>query len=122
MSDLHGKIMNIQISKNANQLRKEIAPMDGDALMIAYKIGHRDAKHAAAELSILSQIEHEELFSAAKAVITCHDEDIGMDEFGDDESVGSETDDTGAIVDMPMTFGMLRRLRSAIANAEKSSV
>lgn len=51
------------------------------------------------------------------ALLACHDEDIGMDEYGDDESVGAESgpDPSDPIVDMKLTFGVLRRARKALA-------
>lgn len=62
--DLHGKIMNIQVNKTAMQIRDEIAPMYGDTLVTAYKIGHRDARHDSAELAILNQIKSIKVFKS----------------------------------------------------------
>lgn len=45
MSDLHAKIMNIQVS---DEMVRAIA---GQNLIAHYKLGHRDARHAAASLA-----------------------------------------------------------------------
>ena len=55
--NLHNEIMNIQIKD------------DHDAYM-SYKIGHRDARHAAAELSLKAQARIEELENAVKELYT----------------------------------------------------
>lgn len=62
--DLHGKIINIQVNKTAMQIRDEIAPMTGDALVSAYKIGHRDARHESAKLAVLSQVKTIDVFKS----------------------------------------------------------
>ena len=62
--DLHGKIINIQANKTAMQIRDEIAPMTGDELVLAYKIGHRDARHESAELAILNQVKTIDVFKS----------------------------------------------------------
>jgi hypothetical protein len=52
MSNYHDEIMNIRTLSNErieNQLQEK---MDFDGLVVAYKIGHRDACHRAAELAI----------------------------------------------------------------------
>ena len=54
-----------------------------------------------------------DLFKALDELMQAHDEDIGMDGYPDDESIGFQGDGQ----DMPMTFGMLRRARAAIKKA-----
>jgi len=55
--DLHGKIMNIQVEENAIDKAIYDAQNIGnnlpERLRIIYKIGHRDARHASAELSLI---------------------------------------------------------------------
>jgi hypothetical protein len=55
--NLHGQIMNIQVtSADIGKGVEEGMKLDNDIeskLALAYKIGHRDARHAAAELSLL---------------------------------------------------------------------
>lgn len=62
-------------------------------------------------------IHRDELLASLKEIMSTHDEDIGMDEFDDDESVGAEEVD-GKAVDMKLTFGMLRRARALISKIE----
>lgn len=50
---LHDEIMNIQTSKAANEKI--------DSQVMAYKRGHRDARHAAAELAIAQELEMERM-------------------------------------------------------------
>lgn len=49
--DLHGQIMNIsdKVTENKNA-------MAGNAAFVAYKEGHRDARHAAAELALKADV------------------------------------------------------------------
>lgn len=54
---LHNEIMNIQIDDGHE--------LDYDAYN-SYKLGHRDARHAAAELSLTAQARIEELETALK--------------------------------------------------------
>lgn len=55
MSDLHGQIMNIQITSagigGAVEQAMKYDNDQGSRLSLAYKIGHRDARHAAAEIA-----------------------------------------------------------------------
>lgn len=51
--DLHAEIMNIQAPK-----KEEIEKLCND--MFSYKIGHRDARHAAAELSLCTHKQQKE--------------------------------------------------------------
>ena len=54
--DLHGKIMNISHGANTNLLRAEE--------WLSYRAGHRDARHAAAELALAGDAEIERLRAA----------------------------------------------------------
>ena len=58
----------------------------------------------------------QEAVEAFTALLETHDEDIGMDEYADDESVGSESGPgpETPIVDMKLTFGVLRRARKSL--------
>ena len=57
--DLHGKIMNIQTtSAGIGNAVESAMKYDNDwesRLALAYKLGHRDARHAAAELATIQQ-------------------------------------------------------------------
>ena len=55
--------------------------------------------------------EVERLREALVALLATHDEDEGMDEFPDNESVGTTCGADGVQRDMPLTFGILRRAR-----------
>lgn len=57
----------------------------------------------------------ERLCVALGELLATHDEDIGMDEYADDESVGMWGDGK----EMALTFGVLRRARAALAEARK---
>lgn len=48
---LFGDIMNIQINNDSKSIARE-ALTDSGGVHIAYKIGHRDARHDAAELAM----------------------------------------------------------------------
>lgn len=51
--DLHGQIMDIQVGDIRKIMKLYVAPINEtvwDMVETAYKIGHRDARHAAAEL------------------------------------------------------------------------
>lgn len=56
--DLHGEIMNIQVdrSKMYDAIQDSLG-RDGahDMTELAYKLGHRDARHTAAELALKSE-------------------------------------------------------------------
>lgn len=54
-----------------------------------------------------------EALEAFGALLATHDEDEGMDDFADDNSVGAYKDKDGTIHDLPLTFGILRRARRA---------
>lgn len=59
--NLHNEIMNIQIDTN-KIVPKYISPVGNHA----YKEGHRDARHAAAELSLKTEARIEELEEALR--------------------------------------------------------
>lgn len=67
MSDLHGQIMNIQVtSAGIGNGVEEGMRLDNDIeskLALAYKIGHRDARHAAAELACAADTRIADLLS-----------------------------------------------------------
>lgn len=52
---------------------------------------------------------------AFQALLDTHDEDQDMDDFPDDDSVGAYQSEGGEVRDMPLTFGILRRARRALA-------
>lgn len=56
--DLHAEIMNIQIDE------QRLFYTHGNEGLYAYKLGHRDARHVAAELSLKAQVRIEELEQA----------------------------------------------------------
>lgn len=74
---------------------------DGISLLI-------DAQYASA-----ARIE--KLEGALRDLLACHDEDVDMDDFADSDSVGSEyAADGKTVVDMKLTFGVLRRARATL--------
>ena len=66
--DLHNEIMNIQINTN-KIVPKYISPVGNHA----YKEGHRDARHAAAELSLKQQAKFEEALDLLWATVNPFD-------------------------------------------------
>lgn len=63
--NLHNEIMNIQV--NSDTIRSEVgSPRD-------YKLGHRDARHAAAELSLKQQAKFEEALDLLWATVNPFD-------------------------------------------------
>lgn len=58
--DLHSEIMNIKVEI---KLKEEYTDVDGsvESDWYSYKLGHRDARHAAAELSFKADARIEEL-------------------------------------------------------------
>lgn len=62
---------------------------------------------------------HDALVAALSDLLTVMDEDIGMDEFEDDASVGTQQID-GKATDSPLTFGHLRRARRALASTKET--
>ena len=71
--NLHGQIMNLQC-KPAN--------MDAEPNQkLAYKVGHRDARHAAAELALKADAEIERLRKALQEADTLMGHDDAMTEW-----------------------------------------
>ena len=68
---------------------------------------------ARAYLALREQVETVTL-PALRDLVACHDEDEGMDAFGDDESVGTEEGKDGVRKDLKLTFGILRRARAVL--------
>lgn len=58
--NLHNQIMNIRVN---NKLKEDWTDVDGEVSgeWYAYKEGHRDARHSAAELSLKAEARIEEL-------------------------------------------------------------
>lgn len=63
--DLHNAIMNIRVDEQ-NLFYKY-----GNESLYAYKEGHRDARHSAAELSLKADARIEELESLIQGTIDC---------------------------------------------------
>ena len=61
--DLHSEIMNIQALVTTEAL-------EGGSKVRAYKIGHRDARHAAAELALKADARIEELEQSLDWILT----------------------------------------------------
>lgn len=67
--DLHGKIMNTQFDEDkmwASLNGVNSGPGEGVDARLAYKLGHRDARHAAAELAAKQRRTDQELGCAFK--------------------------------------------------------
>ena len=62
--NLHNEIMNIQMPTDFDYA-------DFHSKVYAYKSGHRDARHAAAELSLKAEARIEELESIIQGTIDC---------------------------------------------------
>lgn len=63
--NLHNDIMNIAVDEKEIQSRFYEEKWE----MVAYKLGHRDARHAAAELSLKADARIEELESVLKGLL-----------------------------------------------------
>lgn len=63
---LHNEIMNIPV-------RKDVDYSTFESKVIAYKTGHRDARHQAAEISVAYEQRIEELEKALRELITEND-------------------------------------------------
>lgn len=74
---LHGRIMNIRARR-----QKDNEP---DFLHVAYKEGHRDARHAAAELADSVEIERDNLNKALRDLLASHDD---LTNWANDPSLG----------------------------------
>ena len=64
--DLHGQIMNLTHSR---ALPDNCAP---DNALLAYKLGHRDARHAAAELALTTGATMEEAAKIIEELCMCY--------------------------------------------------
>lgn len=62
--NLHNEIMNIP----TGQLQEMVA-LEEKNLILVYRMGHRDARHAAAELSLKAEARIEELENSLKWVL-----------------------------------------------------
>ena len=62
MIDLHARIMKLRA--------REDGPFGSPSTRIAYKTGHRDARHAAAELASEQDVVVEELYEALEACVS----------------------------------------------------
>lgn len=69
--DLHGEIMNISTPRDWHQVKDFSAYCDD---IYSYKLGHRDARHAAAELSLKYLSYIEELENIARSVLSDSEE------------------------------------------------
>ena len=61
--DLHGKIMNIPVDS-----LKVLEALNCRLPQTAYKFGHRDARHAAAEMTLAADSERDELLTVARMI------------------------------------------------------
>jgi hypothetical protein len=59
MDNFHGRMMNIQTDRMGASFDRQ--PLRGRDIKLAYKIGHRDARHAAAEIANEADFEIERL-------------------------------------------------------------
>ena len=66
--NLHNEIINIQIPDEVRDHCTHKDAPNGLQSAFAYKLGHRDARHAAAELSLKAQARIEELEQALQGV------------------------------------------------------
>lgn len=72
MSDLHGQIINIPThDSDSESIMRKLNNWPSDEKMqyfvlLAYKIGHRDARHASAELAIPVQAQRDKLLETLK--------------------------------------------------------
>jgi hypothetical protein len=73
--------------------------------------------HLAAVADLVER--NKRLEAALKSLLDTHDEDVDMDEFDDSDSVGSQEID-GKITDLPLTFGILRKARAALAGEKEA--
>lgn len=72
MSNLLGKIMNIPLDNPQHDVMK-------DRERTSYKLGHRDARHAAAELALETDQQREELRGALEQMIKLAELSKGLD-------------------------------------------
>ncbi len=72
MSNLHGKIINIPLDNPQHDAME-------DRERIAYKLGHRDARHAAAELALETDQQREALRADLENMIQLAELSQGLD-------------------------------------------
>lgn len=98
-----------QAEARVKALEAELAEMRS---VNRYHRGHSEGYKEAKEKY---EAENAKLRRALADLVACHDEDIGMEDFSDTDSVGSELAEDGkTVVDMKLTFGVLRRARAAL--------
>lgn len=91
MINLHNKIMNLSVNKKRVPIDREFA--------ISYKNGHRDARHAAAELAINSDSEIERRVEVITAIKTAIVECFGKSPISDGAVIIVSKDKYNALVD-----------------------
>ena len=79
---------------------------------LADRIGFQGGYTAQAEKH---KAEIAELVSFIRKIMEGHNEDFGMDDYPDDESIGKQEVEKGIYMDVPLTFGTLRKGRKLIA-------
>lgn len=72
MSNLHGQIMNLTVDNPQHDVMT-------DREKTAYKLGHRDSRHAAAELALETDQQREELRGALEQMIPLAELSQGLD-------------------------------------------
>lgn len=92
-TDYHGRVMNMRENYPADEI-------DTPLLRTAYKFGHRDARHAAAEAVVELEAERDELLEALEAL----------------EKMAAECDD-GQYIDYTGARAIFEDARAAIAKA-----
>lgn len=116
MSNLHAKIMNIQVSA---EMVRAIA---GQNLIAHYKLGHRDARHAAAELASSDPLtsaapEMLEALRPFAAFLDAAELMSGPSRLRDDDDTVLNVT-SGQVGQRIVTYGDLKAARAAIAKAE----
>lgn len=83
MTDLHAEIMNIQCDTNDECTYK----YGQEHHHTSYKVGHRDARHAAAELSLKADARIEELEAILERFVTWQTDEEGKASLLDDDEL-----------------------------------
>lgn len=78
--NLHNEIMNIAVDEKELQSRFYEEKWE----MVAYKLGHRDARHAAAELSLKAEAQIEELEAVLGKFVNWTTNEAGTKSIGED--------------------------------------
>jgi len=107
MSDFHGRILNLQIDVEKQVGVRDVAANFGEV----YKIGHRDARHAAAELAL----EADRRTEAAKAVLAAVEswmagESGPLFTLWENAEIGSYEYEQGGDITWPETLANIRDL------------